>query len=105
MKTRSSVTLRRNPVVRALLTNPSRAVRRHEDKRAKAEAKRQIAERRAHSWGVKYPALTPREIGKAAAAHNKACSCYLCQCDGPVDKRMEADTQLALISGVTDVTD
>lgn len=94
MKTRRATTSPRNPVIRALLQNPSRAIRRHEDKRAKAEAQRQLSERRNTSWGVNYPRLTARQIGKAASTHLRACSCFMCQRDGPVNERIEADTAL-----------
>ncbi len=61
----------RNPVAVAMAKNPSRALRRHADRRAKAQTRAKLAL-------TTYATLTPRMVGKAAAVHCRGCSCWMC---------------------------
>lgn len=80
MKTRvNPQKLQRNPVVQQIIRNPSRAIRRHEDKRHKERAKRKLDE-----WNMINASWSPeklnRLVGSCATQHN-TCGCWMCTTD------------------------
>lgn len=77
---------KRNPVALALMKNPSRGLRRHEDKRAKAESKHKL-----QRFGLDNP--TPRQVGAAASQHN-TCDCWACTLREPDDRQNVRDLML-----------
>lgn len=58
---------------------PDRARTRHEDERAKAEARRKL-----RAWG--FDATNGARVGKWASTHGRPCSCSLCRNPEPSTK-------------------
>ena len=71
--------MRRNQVVLEWMKNPSRARLRHEDARAKSEAKHKL-----RRWG--FDISDGARVGKWASTHGRPCSCDMCKRGDAADK-------------------